>query len=180
MGQPSGSARTLALVSATSPGAGGLPAGISVDEHGSACSGWARQGLSSSVPGKCVKPPYWSTHAGVWVCHSPVSKLISGSLTRGIKSRSHNGIHSSSCPGKEQAPTARWGWARPRWPVLRSPMGVPAHAHPPPCHGTRLALEPCPCEWKPRKMPNAGCHKVFPSQGTSAMSAGPTGVTKEG
>lgn len=80
------------------------PAGINVDGHGSACPGWAWQGLSSSVPGKCVKPPHRSAHTGVWVCHSPVSKLISGSLTRGIKSRSHNGIHSSSCPGKEQAP----------------------------------------------------------------------------
>lgn len=52
----------------------------------------------------CEAPAPECAHAGVWVCHSLVSKLISGSLTRGIKSRSHNGIHSSSCPGKEQAP----------------------------------------------------------------------------
>lgn len=100
--------QTPALVFATSPAARGLPAGISVDGHSSACPGWAWawawQGLSSSVPGKCEAPAPERAHAGVWVCHSPVSKLISGSLTRGIKSRSHNGIHSSSCPGREQAP----------------------------------------------------------------------------
>lgn len=57
----------------------------------------------------CEAPSLERVHAGVWVCHSPVSKLISGSLTRGIKSRSHNGIHLSSCPGKERAPRCPLG-----------------------------------------------------------------------
>lgn len=59
---------------------------------------------TAPCPRACRAPAPERVHADVWVCHSLVSKLISGSLTRGIKSRSHNGIHSSSCPGTEQAP----------------------------------------------------------------------------
>lgn len=130
----------------------------------------------------CEAPALERAHAGVWVCHSPVSKLISGSLTRGIKSRSHNGIHSSSCPGKEQAPHCPLGLGLGQAKVASAqlPAGGPCLRPPSSCHRTRLALERGSCERNPREMPNAGCRKVFPSQGTPAVSAGAAGVSQEG
>lgn len=83
---------------------GRLPTGGIRDRNGPARHGGAQRGLRRlHARQACEAPAPERVHAGVWVCHSLVSKLISGSLTRGIKSRSRNGIHSSSCPGGEQA-----------------------------------------------------------------------------
>lgn len=69
----------------------------------------------------------------VGVCHRLVSKLISDSVTRGIKSRSHNGIIRLPVQGENQLFTLRPGGAsgaraRPR-PPSRPPSGLSTHPH---------------------------------------------------
>ncbi|RLV89368.1 hypothetical protein DV515_00014924 [Chloebia gouldiae] len=85
---------------------------------------------AAPCPASVRSPALERVHAGVWACHSPA---------------------------RNKPSTARWGWgwARPRWPVPSSQLGVPACAHPPPCHRTRLAPERCSCEHEPRKVPIA-------------------------
>lgn len=128
----------------------------------------------------CEAPAPQRLHTGVWVCHSLVSKLISGSLTRGIKSRSRNGIHSSSCPGGERAPHRPPGPGPGQGSTQPGPGGGTTHlacTHPPPCNGTRAAQEGCSQDHLPRDVQNTRCHNVSPSQGTSATSTVAAGIT---